>query len=101
MKIKSGFKRKESILLTLTRTLIGLKLRLIPSEHRELLRSLREQPVVFPEDMVKETILRLVHLTPNIYLEELFQRLADQDREAIAELGTVLQIAEASNLSFA
>lgn len=101
MKMKSGFKRKESILLTLTRTLIGLKLRLVPSEQRELLRSLRESPMTFPEETVKETILRLVHLTPSIYLEEIFQRLGDHDRDAIDELGTVLQIAEAPSLSFA
>ena len=101
MKTKSGLRGKESILLTLTRTLIGLKLQLIPSQHKELLRSLRDNPTRYPEELIKEAILRLVHLTPTVYLEEIFQRISDRENTAVEELGTILQIGESSSLSFA
>ena len=90
---------KQAMLLTLTRTLVELKLRMIPSQHKELLRRLREQKSAVPEDAVKEVILKLVHLTPSVYLEELYQRLADSDQSAMLELGTVLQVVEQPHLA--
>lgn len=103
MKSKSGVLKgsKDTMLLSLTRTLIGLKLRLIPSQHKEVLRSIRKEEPGFTERAVKGVILRMVHLTPTVYLTEIFQRLDDGDQSAIEELGLVVQIAESSNLSIA
>lgn len=101
IKMFAGPKLKESILLTLTKTLIGLKLRMIPTRHRETVRCLRERAAIHSQEAVREVILKLVHLTPSVYLEELFQRLEGHDRDAEEELSTVLQIAESQQLAFA
>jgi hypothetical protein len=100
---KSGCMKssQNSILLSLTRTLVGLKLRLIPSRHKEVLLALRKEPRAYPEEILKESILRLVHLTPTVYLEEVYQRLNDGEASAVDDLGAILQIAESPNVNLA
>ncbi|KAG5462622.1 MAG: hypothetical protein BJ554DRAFT_4386, partial [Olpidium bornovanus] len=91
---------KDLALLDLTRTLISLKLRLIPSHLRELLRALRAQEnIQYPEELVKDVILRLVHLTPCVLMDNIFQRVEDKEASSVAELAICIQIAEKSDLT--
>lgn len=82
------------LLLDLTRTLVGLKLRSLTGEMTELVRSLKGKCVVYEESLMREIIVKVVHLTPTVYLEEVFQRIGDGDDDAMRELGAVLQLIE-------
>jgi tetratricopeptide (TPR) repeat protein len=101
MTLKKTTRAKESILLTLVRTLIGLKLRLIPAQHKELVQSLRASPEAYTSDAVKDVMMQLIHLSPTVLLEGIFQRLEDQDKQAVSDLGIILNVAESASLTFA
>jgi tetratricopeptide (TPR) repeat protein len=93
-------KNKRSVLLNLIRTLIGLKLKIAPTQHKELARRLRETQWALQGSVVKQAILKLIHLTPIVYLEQIFQRLDSNDayQQASDELTAVVQIAESPEL---
>lgn len=85
---------KQIMLLTLTRTIVDLKLRMASSGQKEIVRKLREQNSVQPEFIVREVIMKLIHLSPSVYLEEMLQRIDDGDPSGSQEMKTVLQIVE-------
>jgi tetratricopeptide (TPR) repeat protein len=84
---------RKDVLLSLTKTIVGLKLKLIPGQHRQLLRYIREKKQVYDNEFAQSSLLKLLHLTPSVYLEDIFQRL-DADKTASKELAVVIQIAE-------
>lgn len=85
--------------LDLTRTIVSLKFRLLPREHQEILKSARQAHTQHPEQAVKEVILRLVHLTPTVYVDDLFARNIDGDEDAMMELEIVTQLVENDSLA--
>jgi hypothetical protein len=91
---------KESILLTLTKTLINLKLRLAPMKYKEYLKQQRLEEDLPCQQTMKDCIVRLVHLTPSVYLEEIFQRIDGDDSDAMNELFALVQLAESQQLCF-
>ena len=92
-------KSDTNILLDTTRTLVTLKMRAFAQDKREIVRILKTQNVVYEEHTVKEAILKLVHLTPTVFLEEIFQRISDGDEDALVELGAAMQVIESSKIS--
>ncbi|KAI3636260.1 hypothetical protein MIR68_005612 [Amoeboaphelidium protococcarum] len=103
IKTSTDRQSKDAMLLTLTKTLVGLKIRLIPSRHSQLLESIREQSSedVIQDSLLKEVVIKLIHLSPTIYLEQLFQKLDQpEDRDdAIEELTAVLQVVEKQDIN--
>lgn len=86
-------------LLDLVRIIARLKFRVLNRVHQEALRTARQTEKHFPEDAVKDVILKLVHLTPTVYIDEVLQRVDDQDDAACDELGIVVQLVESENLA--
>lgn len=91
-------------IMELTKTLIKLKLRLASGRQQEVLNGLPEK-LVAPANAVKEVIVKLVHLTPIVYMNELFQRVDDSDNgerlidsSTISELHIIVQLASKKQL---
>jgi len=101
LKSRKDFGKQNVALLTLIRTLIGLKFKLFNTRQREILRSVRQSDKVYSQESVKDVILKLVHLTPVIVIDEILQKLEDKDESSINELGIIVQIAESDDITFA
>jgi tetratricopeptide (TPR) repeat protein len=101
LKSRKDFGKQNVALLTLIRTLIGLKFKLFNTRQREILRSVRQSDKVYSQESVKDVILKLVHLTPVIVIDEILQKLEDNDENSINELGIIVQIAESDDITFA
>jgi tetratricopeptide (TPR) repeat protein len=91
-------KSTQSVLLRIIRTLISLKLKLIPQKYRDLVDKLRSSSPVYSEEQVKDVIVRLIHLSPTMFIEDLFHKL--DEKECVWDLGICIQIAENSNLIY-
>jgi len=101
LKSRKDFGKQNVALLTLIRTLIGLKFKLFNTRQREILRQVRQSDKVYSQESVKDVILKLVHLTPVIVIDEILQKLEDKDENSINELGIIVQIAESDDITFA
>jgi len=101
LKSRKDFGKQNVALLTLIRTLIGLKFKLFNTRQREILRNVRQSEKVYSQESVKDVILKLVHLTPVIVIDEILQKLEDNDENSINELGIIVQIAESDDITFA
>lgn len=93
-------KSKQSVLLNLIRTLIILKIKIVPTQHKELIRRIRESTQSLDGSVVRQAILKLIHLTPVVYLEQIFQQLnlAEVSQQTYDELATVVQISESPEI---
>ncbi|KAI9139390.1 clustered mitochondria-domain-containing protein [Paraphysoderma sedebokerense] len=106
---------KTNQLLMLTRQMISLKFKILQNHQKELLRAARyalestaedreEQQAdreKYEELTVKDVILKLVHLTPIVYLEDVLARINDGEEEANFELKIIVQIVESNSISIA
>ncbi|ORX60851.1 PH-domain-containing protein [Piromyces finnis] len=101
LKSRKDFGKQNVALLTLIRTLIGLKFKLFNTRQREILRNVRQSDKVYSQESVRDVILKLVHLTPVIVIDEILQKLEDKDESSINELGIIVQIAESEDITFA
>lgn len=86
--------KHNSILLSVVRTIIGLKLKLVPVHLQARLRTIRSQPNQYTEKRLKDAVLLLVQLSPNVYLDDVLQRMDHQEAMAMAEFEMIVQIAE-------
>ncbi|KAI8816801.1 translation initiation factor eIF3 subunit 135-domain-containing protein [Fimicolochytrium jonesii] len=87
----------RSLLHTLTRQIISLKLRLIESpQHREIVRMLRanNKDRVLSAHEARGVVLRLAAISPSVYLDGVLGRIEEGDRSAVEELGCVLGLTE-------
>jgi len=100
LKSRKDFGKQNVALLTLIRTLIGLKFKLFNTRQREILRSVRQSEKVYSQESVRDVILKLVHLTPVIVIDEILQKLEDKDENSINELGIIVQITESDDITF-
>lgn len=91
---------KQKLLLNLTRTLIFLKLKLTPTSLLPVLGQARDASTAYAQEMVKDVILKLVHLSPSVYLVDVFHRLeSGGDKGAMAEFEIIVQLTERVSLS--
>ncbi|KAJ3105540.1 hypothetical protein HDU96_008550 [Phlyctochytrium bullatum] len=97
----------KSILHQVTKKIVGLKLALIESpKQKEAVRTLRAQLAqqdvtgtrTFNNALAKDVILRIGTVAPSVYLDNLLNRVEDNDISAIEELSTAIQIAEKETL---
>ncbi|KAJ3161299.1 hypothetical protein HDU86_007081 [Geranomyces michiganensis] len=87
----------RSLLHSLTRQIISLKLRLVDSpQHREIVRTLRAQnrDKVLSAGEARGVVLRLAAVSPSVYLDNVMGRIEEGDGSAIDELGVVLMLTE-------
>ncbi|KAI8588718.1 hypothetical protein BDZ88DRAFT_177724 [Geranomyces variabilis] len=87
----------RSLLHSLTRQIISLKLRLVDSpQHREIVRTLRAQnrDKVLSTGEARGVVLRLAAVSPSVYLDNVMGRIEEGDGSAIDELGVVLMLTE-------
>ncbi|KAI8913757.1 translation initiation factor eIF3 subunit 135-domain-containing protein [Powellomyces hirtus] len=87
----------RSLLHSLTRQIISLKLRLVDSpQHREIVRTLRAQnkDKVLSSGEARGVVLRLAAVSPSVYLDGVMGRIEEGDGSAVDELGVVLMLTE-------
>ena len=93
--LKTTRDKDRDEIMRLTRVMCRLKFRLLSWEHRNVLISTQKaiDPVAgFDPEFSKDVILRLVHLSPVAYIDEIFGRIDSRDSLARAELKCVLQL---------
>ncbi|KAL7750789.1 hypothetical protein RI367_003746 [Sorochytrium milnesiophthora] len=93
---------KNTLLLTLTRNMLVLKFKLLPAHHAAHIRTARlkyQQAARFTEDNVRDVVVRLVHLTPIVCLEEMLQRADDGDIDALDDLAILVQVVESKKMT--
>ncbi|KAJ3320536.1 hypothetical protein HDU93_003498, partial [Gonapodya sp. JEL0774] len=94
---KKSSRKTERIIFDLTRRIITLKLQVITNnQHRDLVRSHQQEPRTYPEETSKDVFMRMVHVSPSSFLDDIFRRLDDGDSSAPEELGVMLSILDSS-----
>ena len=81
-------------LMTLTKKIINFKFQLMNPNQKDIVRSLRKNDYQYPQEFLREVIVRLVALTPSSYIDNILSRLEKDDENALNELGAVIQIVE-------
>ena len=98
---KSDMQQYQDTLLQLTRQMLSLKFSIIPNKYKEVLRAARQNTNPFTEEAIKETIMRLVHITPNAYLAELYNRIDSKEPDVFEEFAIVVNLAESQSMDVA
>ncbi|KAI9179219.1 hypothetical protein H9P43_005882 [Blastocladiella emersonii ATCC 22665] len=90
----------NAALLALARTLVALKLRVLPPHHQGHVRSARQKVArsgaAGTGDAMRDVMARLVGLTPAVFVDECLVRADDGDGEAVEELAVVVQLVDRS-----
>jgi tetratricopeptide (TPR) repeat protein len=89
----------KNLLHRLTKEIVQMKLALVESpQHREYIRTLRqkrqESCLEFDPDEAKATILKMAAVSPSVFLDDIFVRIAQGDETAVEELGIVIFLTE-------
>ena len=85
-------------LMNLTKKIINFKFQLMNPNQKDIVRSLRNSEYQYPQEFLREVIVRLVALTPSSYIDNILSRLEKDDENALNELGAVIQIVEVRSI---
>ncbi|KNE63740.1 hypothetical protein AMAG_08823 [Allomyces macrogynus ATCC 38327] len=92
---------KNALLLALTRTILVLKFRTLVPDQLGQVRAARQRVAKAPALQVRDVMVRLVGLTPVVFLEDCLARISDGDREAFEELVLVVQLVDRDQVNAA
>ncbi|KXS11135.1 hypothetical protein M427DRAFT_36322 [Gonapodya prolifera JEL478] len=82
--------------LTYQNIAVEAALRTLGRAHVGTAKSLLKDPQKYSEESTKAVFLRMVHVSPSSFLDDVFRRLDDGDSSAEEELGVVLSILDTS-----
>jgi tetratricopeptide (TPR) repeat protein len=94
-------KKAHEDIMGLIRQIVDLKLKLASSNLKETIRLTRVQALKkgYPAQDIKDVILKLIHLTPSVFIDGIFQRLQQGESCGAQDLSILLQLVESSNIN--
>jgi hypothetical protein len=87
-------------LLSLTRTIIALKMKLFTSKEQEECQRITQSGLDVSQQRMKETVLKLVNLTPTVYIDDVLRRVEERDEHARQEMAAIVMLSTSDKLSF-